>query len=259
LLTPFSFLLPSVCRPYNQGARLTAYELVVENIPATLLADSAAAALLTLGDVDAVVVGADRVAANGDTANKIGTSMLALAAAATGVPFFVAAPTSSIDPSVATGAGIVIEQRASSELTHSISHKDVRVAAEGIEVWNPAFDVTAAKDITGASPMERTQSALETGSGLRAILRFAVIRVRSFVHSSSTAHAQGWRRIAESFNSNQALSKQSRTPRVYRQWSACVLSCRNLHGARPHPQGGRRHLQRSRILRQTRPPKVWRP
>jgi eIF-2B alpha/beta/delta-like uncharacterized protein len=136
-------------RPYNQGARLTAYELVTENIPATLIADSAAAALMTLGHVDAVVVGADRVAANGDTANKIGTCMLSLAAAATGVPFFVAAPTTSIDPSIPTGTGINIEQREYSELTHSSSHKDVRVVVDGIGVWNPAFDVAASTNITG--------------------------------------------------------------------------------------------------------------
>lgn len=139
------------CRPYNQGARLTAYELVTEKIPATLITDSAAAALLALGRVDAVVVGADRVAANGDTANKVGTCMLSVAAAAAGVPFFVAAPTTSIDPAIPHGGDIEIEERASSELTHSASDRSVRVVVEGIDVWNPAFDVAAAANITGAN------------------------------------------------------------------------------------------------------------
>jgi methylthioribose-1-phosphate isomerase len=120
-------------------------------MPATLLADSAAAALMKAGRVDAVVVGADRVAANGDTANKVGTCMLAVAAAAYGVPFFVAAPTTSIDCAVATGADVVIEERAPEELTHAAGGAGARVAADGIGVWNPAFDVAAAAHITGVA------------------------------------------------------------------------------------------------------------
>lgn len=151
-----------LCRPYNQGARLTAYELVTEGIPATLIADSAAAALMMLGNVDAVVVGADRVAANGDTANKVGTCMLSLAAAAARVPFFVAAPTTSIDCEIASGAGIEIEQRDERELTHSASHKDVRVVVEGISVWNPAFDIAQAQHITGIPYTERQCSFFQS-------------------------------------------------------------------------------------------------
>lgn len=140
---------PALCRPYNQGARLTAFELVAEGMPATLIVDSAAAALLASGRVDAVVVGADRVVANGDTANKIGTRMLAVVARAAGVPFFVAAPTTSIDPATAGGAAIEIEERGADEVTCAAGGKGARVAAEGIEVWNPAFDVADAADITG--------------------------------------------------------------------------------------------------------------
>eukprot|EP00892_Ulva_mutabilis_P010052 jgi/Ulvmu1/7419/UM036_0079.1 len=136
-------------RPYNQGARLTAFELVSEGMPATLVVDSAAAALLASGRVDAVVVGADRVVANGDTANKIGTRMLALVARAASVPFFVAAPTTSVDPGIGSGAAIEIEQRGEEEVTHAAGGKGPRVAAEGIGVWNPAFDVADAADITG--------------------------------------------------------------------------------------------------------------
>ena len=136
------------CRPYNQGARLTAYELVAEGMPATLIADSAAAALMAAGRVDAIVVGADRVAANGDTANKIGTRMLAVAAAHANVPFFVAAPTTSIDCSMRDGSGIEIEERPPEELTHA--RGGGRVVVEGIDVWNPAFDVAPADLIAGA-------------------------------------------------------------------------------------------------------------
>ena len=144
------------CRPYNQGARLTAYELVTESIPATLIADSAAAALLATKRADAVVVGADRVAANGDTANKVGTCMLAAAAAAYGIPFFIAAPTTSIDPAIPSGEGIEIEERAANELTHERS-SGAHVAAEGIGVWNPAFDVAPARHITGAATLQHLQ------------------------------------------------------------------------------------------------------
>ena len=133
-------------RPYNQGARLTAYEIAFEKMPGTLICDSAAAALMAKGKVDAVVVGADRVADNGDTANKIGTYNLAVSAAYHDVPFFVAAPISTLDPSTAKGADIVIEDRPATEITHSLGK---RVAAEGIDVWNPSFDVTPAALIAG--------------------------------------------------------------------------------------------------------------
>lgn len=130
-----------------QGARLTAYELVHDKIPATLVCDSAAAALMCNGDVDAIVLGADRIAANGDVANKIGTLSLACAAAHAGVPFFVAGPISTVDLTLPTGDGIPIEERAAKEMTHTRDGK--RAVVEGIEVWNPAFDVAPAKLIAG--------------------------------------------------------------------------------------------------------------
>jgi methylthioribose-1-phosphate isomerase len=120
-------------RPLLQGSRLTAWELEDAGIPVTVLADGAAAALLAQGRVDAVIVGCDRVAANGDIANKIGTYALALAARAHGVPFYVVGPRSTLDPCTPTGAAIVIEERHGEE-----------VRATGA-VWNPAFDVTPAE------------------------------------------------------------------------------------------------------------------
>ncbi|KAI5445613.1 hypothetical protein KIW84_013725 [Lathyrus oleraceus] len=136
-------------RPFNQGSRLTAYELVHEKIPATLIADSAAAALMQAGRVDAVVVGADRVASNGDTANKIGTYSVALCAKFHNVPFYVAAPLTSIDLSLSSGQQIVIEERSPKELLNSRGGLGEQVAASGISVWNPAFDVTPANLISG--------------------------------------------------------------------------------------------------------------
>ncbi|KAJ8750698.1 hypothetical protein K2173_015879 [Erythroxylum novogranatense] len=136
-------------RPFNQGSRLTAFELVHENIPATLIADSAAAALMESGRVNAVIVGADRVAANGDTANKIGTYSLALCANYHNIPFFVAAPLTSIDLSLSSGKEIIIEERSPKELLYSRGGLGEQVAASGISVWNPAFDVTPAKLISG--------------------------------------------------------------------------------------------------------------
>lgn len=129
-------------RPYNQGARLTAYELVHDKLPATLITDSMAASLMSrFPDVKVAVVGADRVAANGDTANKIGTYQLAVLARHHGVKFVVAAPTTSIDFNMKSGSEIIIEERPANELT---SVQGVAVAAPGIGVWNPAFDVTPA-------------------------------------------------------------------------------------------------------------------
>ncbi|XP_075050406.1 methylthioribose-1-phosphate isomerase-like [Mixophyes fleayi] len=133
-------------RPYNQGSRLTAYELVYEKIPATLITDSMAAVTMRERQVNAVVVGADRVVANGDTANKVGTYQLAVIAKYHGIPFYVAAPSTSCDLSLPTGTSIVIEERPSHELTDI---NGVRVAAPGIQVWNPAFDVTPNELITG--------------------------------------------------------------------------------------------------------------
>lgn len=135
-------------RPFNQGSRLTAFELVHDKIPATLIADSAAAALMKAGRVNAVIVGADRIAANGDTANKIGTYTLALCASYHRVPFYVAAPITSIDLSLSSGHEIVIEERSPKELLHSRGGLGEQVAASGISVWNPAFDVTPATLIT---------------------------------------------------------------------------------------------------------------
>ena len=128
-------------RPWLQGARLTAWELVQEGIPATLIADSAAAYLMQQGKVQWVVVGADRVAANGDVANKIGTYMAAIAARHHGVGFMVVAPTSTIDLTTPSGEAIPIEQRPGSEVT---SYGDRRITPDGIGAWNPAFDITPA-------------------------------------------------------------------------------------------------------------------
>ena len=127
-------------RPLRQGARLTAWELGQAGIPVTVLPDGAAASLLASGQVDLVLVGADRIAANGDAANKVGTYGVALAARAHGVPFYVAAPWSTIDPATATGGAIVIEHRHAEELAP---------LPEGAAVWNPAFDVTPHPLITG--------------------------------------------------------------------------------------------------------------
>lgn len=133
-------------RPLFQGARLTAWELVQRGIPVTVLCDSAAAHLLRTGRVGSCVVGADRITANGDTANKIGTYGLALLAAAHDVPFFVAAPSSTFDLELATGADIPIEQRAAAEVLRPLG---VAAAPQGAAAFNPAFDVTPAELIRG--------------------------------------------------------------------------------------------------------------
>lgn len=128
-------------RPWLQGARLTAWEMVQEGIPATLIADAAAAYLMRQGKIQWAIVGADRVAANGDVANKIGTYMVALAARHHGVRFMVVAPTSTIDVNTPSGDAIPIEQRPAAEVT---DYGGRRVAPEGIAAWNPAFDITPA-------------------------------------------------------------------------------------------------------------------
>ncbi len=132
-------------RPYLQGARLTAWELVRDGIPVSLIVDSAAGHLLRCGLVDAVVVGADRIAANGDTANKIGTYHLALAAAENSVPFYVAAPTSTLDIELPDGAGIEIEKREDNEVREI---KGQQITPDMVRVENYAFDITPAKLIT---------------------------------------------------------------------------------------------------------------
>ncbi len=129
-------------RPFLQGARLTAWELNRDGIPVVLITDSMAAHCMRLGKIDAIVVGADRVAANGDVANKIGTYGLAVLAREHGVPFYVAAPTSTIDTESKGGADIPIEERPEEEVR---SFGGVPVAPEGVRVYNPAFDVTPAR------------------------------------------------------------------------------------------------------------------
>jgi methylthioribose-1-phosphate isomerase len=128
-------------RPWLQGARLTAWELVEEGIPVTLLAEGAAAHLMKQNEVRWVIVGADRIAANGDTANKIGTYMLAVLARHHGVKFMVVAPTTTVDLACPSGAGIPIENRAESEVLQFGGHA---VAPPAARAWNPAFDVTPA-------------------------------------------------------------------------------------------------------------------
>jgi methylthioribose-1-phosphate isomerase len=130
-------------RPLLQGARLTAWELKDAGIPVTVLIEGAAPTLLARGGIDAVIVGCDRVAANGDVANKIGTYALAIAAKHHGIPFYVAGPLSTLDSATATGAEIEIEQRDGGEV-RAVAGLDVTTA-----VWNPAFDVTPAELITG--------------------------------------------------------------------------------------------------------------
>jgi len=132
-------------RPLLQGARLTTWELKKAGIPVTLITDSMAGSFMNRGEIDCVIVGADRIAANGDTANKIGTYTLAVLAKENGVPFYVAAPITTIDPSLASGDEIPIEQRKPEEVTHI---QGVSIAAEGIDAANPAFDVTPHRYIT---------------------------------------------------------------------------------------------------------------
>ncbi|MGO9232059.1 MAG: S-methyl-5-thioribose-1-phosphate isomerase [Bryobacteraceae bacterium] len=129
-------------RPFLQGARLTVWELQQDGIPVTLITDNMAGHFLKSGRIGCVVVGADRIAANGDVANKVGTYSVAVLAKENGVPFFVAAPISTLDLNLASGAAIPIEQRAAGEVTHVFG---ARIAPEGTKVENPAFDVTPAR------------------------------------------------------------------------------------------------------------------
>ncbi len=132
-------------RPLLQGARLTMWELVQAGIDATLICDNIAGALMKQGKINAIVTGADRIAANGDTANKIGTFSLSILAKEHNIPFYIAAPTSTFDVSIKTGADIPIEQRAGDEVA---SFGGVKTAPEGADIYNPAFDVTDAQNIT---------------------------------------------------------------------------------------------------------------
>jgi len=133
-------------RPYLQGARLTAWELQQANIPATLITDNMAAHFMARGRIQVVVTGADRIAANGDTANKIGTYGVAVLAAAHNIPFYIAAPVSTIDPAIPDGTHIPIEERPAEEVTHFQGRP---VAPAGMPVANPSFDVTPARLIAG--------------------------------------------------------------------------------------------------------------
>jgi len=149
------FVYVDETRPRNQGARLTAWELQQEGIPHTIIPDNAGAWLMSEGKIDMMITGADRIAVNGDTANKIGTFEKALSAKALGVPFYVAAPLSTFDPSCENGKAIPIEERSQEEVLYAegpdesgISRK-IRLASPGSEAYNPAFDVTPAELISG--------------------------------------------------------------------------------------------------------------
>ncbi|WP_041244721.1 S-methyl-5-thioribose-1-phosphate isomerase [Gloeobacter kilaueensis] len=151
-------------RPRLQGARLTAWELVQEGIPVTVIADTVAAHLLGKGQIDAVVVGADRIAANGDVANKIGTRGVAILAHYHGVPFFVVAPWSTIDLDLADGSGIAIEERSPEEVR---TIDGVVLAPEGTDFYNPAFDVTPAALISGIVTETGVFAPAQLGAALR--------------------------------------------------------------------------------------------
>jgi methylthioribose-1-phosphate isomerase len=154
-------------RPFLQGARLTVWELQQDRIPATLITDNMAGHFLKSGRIGCVVVGADRIASNGDVANKVGTYSVAVLARENGVPFYVAAPVSTLDLSLACGDQIPIEQRAAAEVTHVFGH---RVAPEGTAVENPAFDVTPNRYVT-AIITERGVARAPFEASLRALLK----------------------------------------------------------------------------------------
>lgn len=140
------FVYADETRPRLQGARLTAWELMKAGIPSALIPDSAAATLIRDGKIDCIILGADRIAANGDVANKLGTFALSVVAKAYGVPFYSAAPTSTIDISTPTGKDIEIEERDPGEVTEI---EGIRIAPEGMNVYNPCFDVTPHENVTG--------------------------------------------------------------------------------------------------------------
>ena len=132
-------------RPWLQGARLTAWELMKDGIPVTLISDNMAGFFMNRGEITCCVVGADRIAANGDTANKIGTYSVAVLARENNIPFYVAAPVSTLDLTLSDGSKIPIEERPTSEVTHI---KGIAIAPDGVSVRNPSFDVTPARYIT---------------------------------------------------------------------------------------------------------------
>ncbi len=140
------FVYADETRPRIQGGRLTAWELMQEKIPSKLIVDSTAATLIRDGKIDVILVGADRIANNGDAANKIGTFMLSVLAKTYNVPFYIVAPVTTIDFEMESGDEIEIEERDASEITHI---NGVQIAPEGMEVYNPAFDVTPHENITG--------------------------------------------------------------------------------------------------------------
>ncbi|ODS56236.1 MAG: S-methyl-5-thioribose-1-phosphate isomerase [Acidobacteria bacterium SCN 69-37] len=152
-------------RPFLQGARLTAWELVRDQIPTTVITESMAGPLMRQGGIDFVVVGADRIAANGDVANKVGTYTVAVLAKTHGVPFYVAAPLSTIDLATPDGSQIPIEQRPAREVSHLGA---TRLAPEGAGIWNPAFDVTPAELVAGIIT-ERGIARAPYGDSLRAL------------------------------------------------------------------------------------------
>ena len=160
-------VLADETRPYLQGARLTAWELMKDNIPTTVLCDNMAGHLMSKGRIQAVIVGADRIAANGDTANKIGTYSVSILAKEHGIPFYVAAPFNTIDLATATGEGIPIEQRNPIEVPHS---NGKQMTPDGVGIENPAFDVTPAKYIT-AIITERGVLRAPFGESIRAMAR----------------------------------------------------------------------------------------
>ena len=157
-------------RPFLQGARLTAWEMVQEKIPLTIITDNMAGHMMVAGEIDAVVVGTDRVASNGDVANKIGTYMVAVLARRHGIPFYVACPLSTIDMTIAGGTDIPIEERPADEV---LGFRETRWAAEGAAIRNPAFDVTPAELVTAlitekgvvSAPDRKKLQALFRGDG----------------------------------------------------------------------------------------------
>jgi methylthioribose-1-phosphate isomerase len=160
-------------RPFLQGARLTAWELTKDGIPTTLIADNMAGAIMRQGKIRAVVVGADRIAANGDVANKIGTYTVAVLAKEHGIPFYVAAPWSTVDMNTPTGEQIPIEQRPQHEVTH---HGGKQLAPDGVLVENPAFDVTPNKYVT-AIITERGIARAPYGQALKGLATAAEVSV----------------------------------------------------------------------------------
>jgi len=158
-------------RPFLQGSRLTAWELMKDGIPTTVISDNMAGAMMKQQKINAIVVGADRIAANGDVANKIGTYSVAVLAKEHGIPFYVAAPLSTVDFETADGSGIPIEQRDAKEVTHIAGRQMV---PDGVEVENPAFDVTPAKYVT-AIVTERGIARAPYGESLRRLAPESVV------------------------------------------------------------------------------------